>query len=172
MEGHPSVSDAKPDRQLGHSRSQELAVEKIHAPPSSQRSLARSIGIVATCTAAMLVVVRVSPLTSLHALMFQQTSNATSVSISLPLIGKAIDIQENQLQWLISAYSLTSVSPHSTLSCLHANAAVGMSYLVFRASRGSLWAQKGFPDRHALADGFCAWFRIRKPLVGHIASYC
>jgi MFS family permease len=92
MEGHPSVSDAKPDRQLGHSRSQELAVEKIHAPPSSQRSLARSIGIVATCTAAMLVV----------------TSNATSVSISLPLIGKAIDIQENQLQWLISAYSLTS----------------------------------------------------------------
>ncbi|KAF8553993.1 MFS general substrate transporter [Imleria badia] len=97
MERDPSVSDATPDRQLGHSQSQDLAIEKLEKHdvphhPSPQRSLARSIAIVATCTAGMLV----------------NTSNATSVSISLPQIGKAIDIQEDQLQWLLSAYSLSS----------------------------------------------------------------
>jgi MFS family permease len=93
-----SVSDAAPDgldRELGHSQSQEIIIkEKHHAahPPPPQRSLARSIAIVATCTAAMIV----------------NVSNSTSVSISLPDIGKAIDIQEDQLQWLLSAYSLSA----------------------------------------------------------------
>lgn len=60
MERDSSVSDARSDRQLGRSQSQELAVEKHHAarPPLPQRSLARSIAIVATCSAAMLVNVR------------------------------------------------------------------------------------------------------------------
>jgi hypothetical protein len=59
-----SVSDAAPDgldRELGHSQSQEIIIkEKHHAahPPPPQRSLARSIAIVATCTAAMIVNVR------------------------------------------------------------------------------------------------------------------
>ncbi|KIJ11533.1 the Drug:H+ antiporter-2 family [Paxillus involutus ATCC 200175] len=88
------VGDAPFDRELGHSRSTEIVQEK-HAPrhplPLS-RSTARSIAIVATCTAAMVV----------------NVSNSTSVSISLPDIGKAIDIEEDQLQWLLSAYSLSS----------------------------------------------------------------
>ncbi|OAX31939.1 MFS general substrate transporter [Rhizopogon vinicolor AM-OR11-026] len=58
----------------------------------AQRSLLRSVFIVVTCTAAMVV----------------NISNTTSVSISLPTIGKDIDIQEDQLQWLASAYSLSS----------------------------------------------------------------
>ncbi|KAF9219476.1 MFS general substrate transporter [Gyrodon lividus] len=89
-----SVGDVTPDRELGHSRSQEIAKEKDapHHPPPPKRSLARSIAIVATCTAAMVV----------------NVSNSTSVSISLPDIGRAIDIEEDQLQWLLSAYSLSS----------------------------------------------------------------
>lgn len=60
MERDLSVGDAKPDRQLGHSRSQDLADEKhdVAPHPSPQRSLARSIAIVATCTGALIVNVR------------------------------------------------------------------------------------------------------------------
>ncbi|KAF8120110.1 major facilitator superfamily domain-containing protein [Boletus edulis] len=86
--------DPKRDRELSHSRSEELALEKldadVHSP--SGRSLARSIAIVATCTAAMLT----------------NTANSTSVSISLPVIGRALNIPQDQLQWLLSAYSLSS----------------------------------------------------------------
>ncbi|KAG1735317.1 major facilitator superfamily domain-containing protein [Suillus paluster] len=57
-----------------------------------QCSLLRSIFIVVTCTAAMVV----------------NTSNAASVSISLPTIEKDLDIDEEQLQWLVSSYSLSS----------------------------------------------------------------
>ncbi|KAG8212823.1 major facilitator superfamily domain-containing protein [Butyriboletus roseoflavus] len=94
MEHDSDAIDAiKLDRKLGHSPIQEIIHEKHAAhPPSAQHSLARSIAIVATCTAAMVV----------------NTSNATSVSMSLPNISKAIDIPENQLQWLITAYSLSS----------------------------------------------------------------
>ncbi|KAG1735286.1 major facilitator superfamily domain-containing protein [Suillus paluster] len=58
----------------------------------AQRSLVRSIFIVVTCTAAMVV----------------NISNSTSVSISLPTIEKDLDIEQEQLQWLVSAYSLSS----------------------------------------------------------------
>ncbi|KAF8836185.1 efflux transporter, partial [Paxillus ammoniavirescens] len=88
------VGDAPFDRELSHSRSREIVQEK-HAPQHPllpNRSTARSIAIVATCTAAMVV----------------NVSNSTSVSISLPDIGKAINIEEDQLQWLLSAYSLSS----------------------------------------------------------------
>ncbi|KAG2147757.1 major facilitator superfamily domain-containing protein [Suillus bovinus] len=57
-----------------------------------QRSRLRSIFIVITCTAAMVV----------------NISNTTSVSISLPTIEKDLVIEEEQLQWLVSAYSLSS----------------------------------------------------------------
>ena len=39
-----------------------------------------------------------------------QTANATAISIALPTIGRDLDIAENKLQWLVSAYSLSSVS--------------------------------------------------------------
>lgn len=57
-----------------------------------QRSRLRSIFIVVTCTAAMVV----------------NISNTTSVSISLPTIEKDLLIQQEQLQWLVSAYTLSS----------------------------------------------------------------
>lgn len=58
MKHDRSVSDTIPDSELDHARAKQLSVEKLHAPldaSTSQRSLARSIAIVATCTAAMLV---------------------------------------------------------------------------------------------------------------------
>lgn len=60
MERDSDFSDAtKLDRQLGHSEIQEITTEKrADHPPSPQRSLARSIAIVVTCTAAMVVNVR------------------------------------------------------------------------------------------------------------------
>ncbi|KAG1735284.1 major facilitator superfamily domain-containing protein [Suillus paluster] len=57
-----------------------------------QRSLLRSIFIVVACTTAMVV----------------NTANSTSVSISLPTIEKDLDMDEEQLQWVVSVYSLSS----------------------------------------------------------------
>ncbi|KAL4074935.1 major facilitator superfamily domain-containing protein [Scleroderma yunnanense] len=57
-----------------------------------QRSLARDVALVATCTIAMVV----------------NVSNSISVSISLAMIGRDLNIQENQLQWLLSSYALSS----------------------------------------------------------------
>lgn len=60
-----AIDTIKVDHQLGDSRIQEIVLEKHAArPPPPQRSLARSIAIVATCTAAMVVNVR--PLVSWH----------------------------------------------------------------------------------------------------------
>lgn len=61
MERDSGASDAtQVDRQSSHSLEiQEVTIEKPTAhPPAPQRSLARSIAIVATCTAAMVVNVR------------------------------------------------------------------------------------------------------------------
>ncbi|KAG1822122.1 major facilitator superfamily domain-containing protein [Suillus variegatus] len=75
-------------KELGRSVS-NLETAKGDGP---QRSLLRSVFIVITCTAAMVV----------------NISNTTSVSISLPTIEKGLNIEEEQLQWLVSAYSLSS----------------------------------------------------------------
>jgi len=40
--------------------------------------------------------------------MITNLASATSVSVFLPVIGKDLDIPENQLQWLVSAFSLSS----------------------------------------------------------------
>ncbi|KDQ58837.1 hypothetical protein JAAARDRAFT_127904 [Jaapia argillacea MUCL 33604] len=61
-------------------------------PPPPPRSALRSVVIVATCTLAMLV----------------NTASATSSSIALPKIGQDLDIPAQKLQWIVSAYSLTS----------------------------------------------------------------
>ncbi|KAG2114841.1 major facilitator superfamily domain-containing protein [Suillus clintonianus] len=57
-----------------------------------QRSHWRSVCIIATCTAAMAV----------------NTTNSSSISISLPTIEKDLNMKEEELQWLVSAYSLSS----------------------------------------------------------------
>ncbi|TFK64329.1 putative efflux transporter [Pluteus cervinus] len=63
-------------------------------PPSSLPSpgLFKPICLIATCTMAMLV----------------NVINITCVSISLPVIGRELGIVETQLQWLVSAYALSS----------------------------------------------------------------
>ncbi|KAK7039697.1 MFS domain-containing protein [Favolaschia claudopus] len=69
------------------------------SPPSSPvpvqekgRSRWRAIAIAGTCTAAMLV----------------NSSNGTSVAIALPTIGASLHAKAAALQWLVSAYSLSS----------------------------------------------------------------
>ncbi|KAJ7185184.1 major facilitator superfamily-domain-containing protein [Mycena filopes] len=59
-------------------------------PP--RRSTWRAVAIAGTCTAAMLV----------------NSSNNTSVAIALPTIGAALHARAAALQWLVSAYSLSS----------------------------------------------------------------
>ncbi|KAG2359353.1 major facilitator superfamily domain-containing protein [Suillus spraguei] len=68
---------------------QDLDLDRPH---DVQRSLLRSILIIVTCTVAMMV----------------NTINTSSISISLPTIEKDLNIAEERLQWLISAYSLSS----------------------------------------------------------------
>ncbi|KAJ7841750.1 major facilitator superfamily domain-containing protein [Mycena olivaceomarginata] len=70
----------------------------MDAPPSSPppapttRSRWRAVAIAGTCTAAMLV----------------NSSNNTSVAIALPTIGGALHTRAAALQWLVSAYPLSS----------------------------------------------------------------
>ncbi|KAG1736563.1 major facilitator superfamily domain-containing protein [Suillus lakei] len=91
MEEKPpsQISNDTVDQEPGLPR--ESGIEK-DTPEVPQRSTFRSILLVMTCTFALVL----------------QTSNTTSVSISLPTIGQDIGIQEDQLQWLVSAYSLSS----------------------------------------------------------------
>ncbi|KAI6037704.1 major facilitator superfamily domain-containing protein [Pisolithus marmoratus] len=84
---------------LNHSHSLELKASEGALPHVSARppappplSLTRAIALVATCTTAMVV----------------NVSNSTAISISLPMIGRDIGIPEDQLQWLLSAYALSS----------------------------------------------------------------
>ncbi|KAF4568237.1 hypothetical protein EYR40_010365 [Pleurotus pulmonarius] len=75
--------------------STDIDIEKQHAAGAHgrpQRSTTRSVLLIITCTFAMLV----------------NSSNNTSVAIALPTIGAALNIEEAQLQWLVSAYSLSS----------------------------------------------------------------
>ncbi|KAF9456822.1 major facilitator superfamily domain-containing protein [Collybia nuda] len=61
-------------------------------PPPPKRNTLKSVIIVMTCTFAMIV----------------NSANNTSVSISLSSIAHGLSIQEAELQWLVSAYSLSS----------------------------------------------------------------
>ncbi|GBE78863.1 efflux transporter [Sparassis crispa] len=65
------------------------ATEPAHSP---QRSMAQAIGLIATCTTAMVL----------------NSSNSTAVAIALPTIGRDLNIPEYRLQWVVSAYSLSS----------------------------------------------------------------
>ncbi|KAJ7452824.1 major facilitator superfamily domain-containing protein [Mycena latifolia] len=60
--------------------------------PPPTRSTLRSAAIAATCTAAMVV----------------NSSNNTSVAIALPTIGEALRARAAALQWIVSAYPLSS----------------------------------------------------------------
>ncbi|KAI0833324.1 major facilitator superfamily domain-containing protein [Trametes gibbosa] len=61
-------------------------------PPHTPRSFAKDVILICTVTLAMIL----------------NTANSTGVAISLPTIGRELNIVESKLQWIISAYSLSS----------------------------------------------------------------
>ncbi|KAF8145372.1 major facilitator superfamily domain-containing protein [Mycena galopus ATCC 62051] len=65
-------------------------MDQVASPP--RKSTWRSVAIAGTCTAAMIV----------------NSSNNTSVAIALPTIGAALHARAAALQWLVSAYPLSS----------------------------------------------------------------
>lgn len=60
--------------------------------PKQPLSTIRTVAIIATCTLAMWV----------------NSSNNTSAAVSLPSIGRELDIEQSQLEWLVSSYALSS----------------------------------------------------------------
>ncbi|KAI9056753.1 MFS general substrate transporter [Trametes sanguinea] len=66
--------------------------EKQPAADHAPRSFVRDVLLICTVTLAMIL----------------NTANNTAVAIALPTIGKDLDIVEYKLQWIISAYSLSS----------------------------------------------------------------
>ncbi|CCM06311.1 uncharacterized protein FIBRA_08562 [Fibroporia radiculosa] len=81
--------DVSPNAQVDEFKD-EFSKPNPHAP--RELSTLQAVGLIATCTTAMLLT----------------TANATAISISLPTIGDDLLIPEYRLQWLISAYSLSS----------------------------------------------------------------
>lgn len=79
--------------QLNPSQTRESTGKPTSGPaPQPDLSLYRATALIATCTTAMVV----------------NVSNSTAVAISLPMIGRDINLPEAQLQWLLSAYALSS----------------------------------------------------------------
>ncbi|KAI0346203.1 MFS general substrate transporter [Trametopsis cervina] len=69
--------------------------EKTHSgelQPAQPNGRWQAIALVATCTLSMIL----------------NTSSATAASIALPTIGRDLHIKEEKLQWIISAFSLSS----------------------------------------------------------------
>ena len=82
-------------------------------PPSSPptRTLLNACIIVLTVTSSMIVNVRYFSDDYPQVVnFFLQIANITAVSIALPTIEKEMNLEPAQLQWIMSAYSLSSVS--------------------------------------------------------------
>ncbi|KAF5347064.1 hypothetical protein D9758_011652 [Tetrapyrgos nigripes] len=67
-------------------------VGEVAGQKQARRSTAKSVLLVATCTLALMV----------------HTSNNIAISITLPVIQRALNVPQVQLQWLVSAYALSS----------------------------------------------------------------
>jgi hypothetical protein len=63
-------------------------------PQSPVRSAVASINIVVACTSSLMIT----------------SAFGSAVTISLPYVGKDLNIQKEDLQWILSAYSISSVS--------------------------------------------------------------
>ena len=63
-------------------------------PQAPVRSTLASISIVAACTSSLMIT----------------SALGSAVTISLPYVGKDLNIQKDDLQWILSAYSISSVS--------------------------------------------------------------
>lgn len=88
------------------------------------------------------------------------------VSIALPVIGRDLDIPEYRLQWLVSAYALSSVS--SLWTSIHRRTYkstlcnIGMFPGVLWSFSGPVWPQKGVHSRLPVHDHVLSWTQLRK----------
>jgi hypothetical protein len=62
-------------------------------PQAPVRSVLASIAIVAACTSSLMIT----------------SALGSAVTISLPYVGKDLNVQKDELQWVLSAYSISSV---------------------------------------------------------------
>jgi len=84
-----------------------------------------------------------------------QVANSTSVSISLPTIGRELNVPQANLFWLVSAYPLSSVSPsHYDYNYNLKGTVLGLPSLGFWSTcrylrqEKSILAWNGFSGRH------------------------
>ncbi|KAG6837022.1 hypothetical protein H0H93_016229 [Arthromyces matolae] len=131
MPSSPSVASDK-------NGNEELDVKPVDSPPTPPpRSTFKSVVLVLTCTFAMIV----------------SSANNTSVSISLSTIGRSFNIEEVQLQWLVSAYPLSSVDS-MTLDILRGFQGIGAAATI-PASLGIL--AHAFPPSRARSIAFATF---------------
>ncbi|THU82425.1 putative efflux transporter [Dendrothele bispora CBS 962.96] len=83
--------DTKGSKDKSHS-DVRVVVSKDDDDPPEKRSKLQSILLVATCTLAMMT----------------NTSNSISIAIALPVMEAELNIPQVQLQWIVSAYTLSS----------------------------------------------------------------
>ncbi|KAI0956385.1 hypothetical protein AcV7_006804 [Taiwanofungus camphoratus] len=88
----PSIHDAHQSPRPQPHDLEKNESEMASQPAPLQMSKAQAIGLISTCTMAMIL----------------NSANNTAVAISLPTIGRDLNIPEYRLQWIISAYSLSS----------------------------------------------------------------
>ncbi|KAI9056747.1 MFS general substrate transporter [Trametes sanguinea] len=93
--GHSSHDEKEPSRSenpyVDKERS-DVASGPAVLPPDPRRSFTKDVILICTVTLAMIL----------------NIANSTAVIIALPTIGKELNIVEYKLQWIISAYSLSS----------------------------------------------------------------
>lgn len=99
----PDLGTVTPMRSVSSGiESLAMGCEKSGDPQQPTRSLFSSLCIVAACTSSMVVNVALGP----------------TIAISIPYTGKDLNIQKNNLQWIVNAYSISSVGiPSDSVSC-------------------------------------------------------
>lgn len=85
------------------------------------------------------------------------------------MIGRDINLPEAQLQWLLSAYALSSVSdpylgPYSMMnSAVIASRIIGLSCFVLWSARRPVWTKTGLHARYGRAGNIrgCWWVCVQ-----------
>lgn len=110
MRANSSTQSEKPRTQTPSENSEPASSSTTvdYLPPT--RSNTRSAALITSCTGALMVFVRCPNSSSESRLSYRflQIGSTTAVSISMPSIGEELNIEQDKLQWLISAYSLSS----------------------------------------------------------------
>jgi|SRR6266850_3580584 len=105
-------------------------------PQAPVRSTLASINIVAACTSSLMIT----------------SALGSAFTISLPYVGEDLGIQKNHLQWILSAYSISSVRIlYATLPVTE----IGLTYVArtgllpppLGATCGSVWTQARLDHR-------------------------